>query len=73
MTTRLKNIKFTMLKALHTKSLEKKLDGDIRSRHVQTPNAQYMLISSDDFLFTIRAISGIFHKGRMIAIKNAIL
>ena len=69
----MKDIRFIMLKVRQTKSLEMKAEGAIRIRHVQTPNTQYTLMSSEDLLFIIRMMRGIFQRGKIMPAKNAIL
>lgn len=61
-----------ILKVFQTKSLDLKASGAIRIKQTQTPRAQCKLMSADDLRFTIRAISGIFQKGRTIAAIKAI-
>ena len=61
-----------MLNARQTGSEEVKASGAINKKHIHTPNAQCMLISSEDFRFITLTISGIFHKGNIIAAINAI-
>lgn len=61
-----------MLKVRQTISEETNPLGAISSKHTHTPNAQYKLISLEDFLFMTLAISGIFHKGSITAAISAI-
>ena len=58
---------FIMLKVLKTRSLDTSADGNIRMKHIQTPSAQDMLISLEDFLFWILTIKGMFQNGRTTA------
>lgn len=53
-------------------SSETKAAGAISKRHIQTPNAQCRLISSEDFRDTMRAIRGILNKGKITAVTKAI-
>lgn len=48
-------------------SLEIKPEGAINNRQTQTPIAQRILKSLEDFLLIILTIKGIFHKGRIMA------
>ncbi|MBU0694196.1 MAG: hypothetical protein KKC11_05950 [Candidatus Omnitrophica bacterium] len=65
-------MRFIILNIRQTGSEEQKPAGAISKKHVHTPNVQYGLISLEDFLFIILTISGIFHKGSIIAAINAI-
>lgn len=47
--------------------------GAIKRKHTHTPNAHGMLISLEDLLFMIRTISGMFHRGSIIAAISAIV
>ena len=60
-----------MLNTLQTGSGERKASGAISKKQIQTPKAQCMLMSLEDFLFIILAISGMFHKGSIIAAISA--
>lgn len=71
--TPLKDTKFPMANAFQTKKSVLRPDGSMASRHTHTPTAQNMLISSDERLFIILIIIGIFQRGRIIDAISAIL
>lgn len=60
-----------ILNARQTISVDLNPAGAMNKKQIQTPNAQYKLMSLEDFLFITRTISGIFHNGNAIAAMNA--
>jgi len=72
MTTAVNKTKLTILNTRQTISLEKNPAGAIKTMHPQTPKAQKVLKSSEDFLLMIFKIKGIFHKGKITAAIKAI-
>jgi len=62
-----------MLNTLHTRSEEENAWGAIKTKQIHTPVTQYMLMSSEDLRFIIRAMSGIFQNGNIIAAIRAMV
>jgi hypothetical protein len=54
-------------------SLEKKELGAIKTEENHIPTAQKIEISSEDFLWYIRTINGISHKGSITPAQNPIV
>ena len=65
-------MRLVILKTRQTGSTDRKASGAISKKQTQTPNAQYRLMSLEDFLFMTRIISGMFHNGNIIAAMSAI-
>ncbi len=71
--TKLKTIKLAIANAFHTRKSLFMPEGSIASRHTHTPTAQWILISSEERLFIILRIRGIFQSGKTIEATKAIL
>jgi hypothetical protein len=65
-------MRFKILKVRQTTSGERRPSGAISRKHAQTPNAQNILMSLEDFLLITLMIRGIFQRGKIIAAINAI-
>jgi len=68
MTTAVKSTTITTSNAFKMGSGETQLEGSIPKMQTQIPKVQMRLMSSDDFRFMIRQMSGISKNGMAIAL-----
>lgn len=71
--TKLNNEKFAIEKTFHTRKSLFNPEGNKANRQTHTPTAQKILMSSEERLFTILTIRGMFHNGRTTEAIRAIL